>query len=138
MGTMSKFNKINSKNIILATGIMAVLALFLTNTSSLNGVMALDNPSYTFLDCSYDNDTNKETCCDGPDDNIKCLECDVDLNTGQKSNCKEVPNGREANNGRDLGSVLNDDTVLQNEPTNQPQPKLQLQGKSPSSLATSK
>ena len=135
---MSKFDKINPKNIILATGIMAVLALFLTNTSSLNGVMALDNPGYTFLDCSYDNDTNKETCCDGPDDNIKCLECDVDLNTGQKSNCKEVPNGREGKIDRNIGSVLDDNMVLQNEPVNQPQPKPQLQGKSPSSLATSK
>ena len=133
---MDKFNKKNPTKILLGTGIIAVLALFMTNTSALNGVMALDNPSYTFLDCSYDNDTNKETCCDGPDDNIKCLECDVNLNTGQKSNCKEVPNGREGNNGPNLGSLNDGDMVLENDPVNQPQPK--LQGKFPSSLATSK
>ena len=135
---MNKFNKINPKKIFMATGMMAVLALFLTNTSALNGVMAVDNSGYGFLDCSYDNDTNKETCCDGPDDNIKCTECDVNLETGQKSNCKEVPNALEGKNGRNLGSVFDGDMVLENEPVNQPQPKLQLQGKFPSSLATSK
>ncbi len=135
---MNKFNKINLKNMFLATGFMAVLALFLTNTSALNGVMAADNSGYGFLDCSYDNGTNKETCCDGPSDNIKCTECDVNLETGQKSNCKEVPNALEGKNGRNLGSVLDGDMVLENEPVNQPQPKLQLQGKFPSSLATSK
>ena len=41
---------------------MAVLALFLTNTSALNGVLAVDNSGYGFFDCSYDNGTNKETC----------------------------------------------------------------------------
>jgi hypothetical protein len=133
---MDKFTKMNPKKIFLATGIMAVLALFLTNTSVLNGVMAADNSGYTFLDCSYDNGTNKETCCDGPDDNIKCLECDVNLETGQKSNCKEVPNARESKTDRNIGSVLDDNMVLENEPANQPQP--QLQGKFPSSLATSK
>ncbi|HYG00271.1 MAG TPA: hypothetical protein VD815_09270 [Candidatus Saccharimonadales bacterium] len=87
-------NKTNQRNALLGIGIISVLTLFMMSTS-LNGAMALDNGGYTFLDCVYDNDTNKETCCDGPDDNIKCLECDVDLNTGQKSNCKEVPNKSE-------------------------------------------
>jgi len=133
---MDKFTKINPKKIFLATGIMAVLALFLTNTSALNGVMAVDNSGYGFFDCSYDNGTNKETCCDGPDDNIKCIECDVNLQTGQKTNCKEVPNALEGKNGPNLGSLNDRDMVLENEPVNQPKP--QLQGKSPSSLATSK
>ena len=133
---MDKFNKKYSTKILLATGIMAVLALFLTNTSALNGVLAVDNSGYGFFDCSYDNGTNKETCCDGPDDNIKCIECDVDLNTGQKSNCKEVPNALEGKNGPNLGSLNDGHMVLENEPVNQPQPK--LQGKFPSSLATSK
>ena len=115
---MDKFNKINPKNIFLATGIMAVLTLFLTNTSALNGVMAADNSGYGFFDCSYDNDTNKETCCDGPGDNIKCIECDVNLETGQKSNCKEVPNALEGKNGQNLGSLNDNDMVLENEPVN--------------------
>ena len=102
------------------------------------GVMAADNNGYGFLDCSYDKDTNKETCCDGPSDNIKCTECDVNLETGQKSNCKEVPNALEGKNGRNLGSLNGGDRVLENEPVNQPQPKPQLQGKFPTSLATSK
>lgn len=36
-------------------------------------------------------DKNKEICCDAIDDNLKCLECDADLQTGQKYNYKEVP-----------------------------------------------
>ncbi|MBA2268136.1 MAG: hypothetical protein M3Q77_09865 [Thermoproteota archaeon] len=135
---MDKFNKINPKKTFLAIGIMAVLALFLTNTSALNGVLAVDNSGYGFFDCSYDNGTNKETCCDGPSDNIKCIECDVNLETGQKSNCKEVPNEREGKNGPNLGSLNDGDMVLENEPANQPQPQPQFQGKFPSSLATSK
>ena len=117
---------------------MAVTALLLTNTSALNGVFAADNSGYGFLDCSYDNGTNKQTCCDGPSDNIKCTECDVNLETCQKSNCKEVPNALEGKNGRNIGSVLDGDMVLENEPVTQLQPKLQLQGKFPSSLANSR
>lgn len=137
---MDESNKIKPKKIVLATGLVAVLTLFLTNASALNGVMALDNSGYTFLDCSYDNDTNKETCCDGPDDNIVCLECDVDLTTGQKSNCKQVPNEREVKNGRDLGSVFDGNMILENEPVKQPQPQpqAQLQNNLSSSLTTSK
>ena len=30
-------------------------------------------------------------CCDGTDDNLKCLEWDADLQTGQKYNYKQVP-----------------------------------------------
>ena len=129
-------DKINQKK-ILATGIMVVvLTLFLTNTSALNGVFAADNSGYGLFDCTIESGTNKETCCEGPDDNIKCIECDVDFNTGQKSNCKEVPNEREGKNSPHIGSLNNGDMVLQNEPANQPQP--QLQGKVSSSLATSK
>ena len=47
--TMNKFNKINPKNIFLATGMMAVLALFLTNISALNVVLAADNRDTVFL-----------------------------------------------------------------------------------------
>ncbi len=133
---MDKFNKINPKNIFLTTGIIAILTLFLTNTSALNGVMAADNSGYGFFDCSFESTTNKETCCDGPDDNIKCIECDVNLQTGQKTNCKEVPNALEGKNGQNLGSLNDNDMVLENEPVKNPKP--QLQGKIPSSLATTK
>ncbi len=133
---MDKFNIIDPRNIFLTTGSMAVLALFLTNTSALNGVLAADNSGYGFFDCSFESTTNKETCCDGPDDNIKCIECDVNLQTGQKTNCKEVPNALTGKNSPNLGSLNDEDMVLENEPVNQPKP--QLQGKSPSSLATSK
>ncbi len=134
---MDKLNNLNPKKIFLTTGIMVVvLTLFLTNTSALNGVFAADNSGYGFFDCTIESGTNKETCCDGPDDNIKCIECDVDFNTGQKSNCKEVPNEREGKSSPNLGSLNDNDLALENEQANPPQP--QLQGKFPSSLATSK
>ena len=60
----------------------------------------------------------------------------MDFDTGQKSNCKEVPNEREGKNVPKLGSLNDNDLALENEQTNQNQP--QLQGKFPSSLATSK
>jgi len=131
---MNKFKKINTTKMFLATGIIAVLALFLTNTSSLNGVFALDNGGYTFLDCVYDNGTNKEICCDGPDGNVKCLECDVNLETGEKSNCKEVPNKSEGKTVGPPGSVLDGNVLGTKDPVKQSQGL----GNFPSSLATSK
>ncbi len=132
---MNKFNKINPKNISLAIGMMAVTALFLTNTSALNGVLAVDNSGYGFLDCSYDNGTNKETCCDGPSDNIKCTECDVNLETGQKSNCKEVPNKSESGkNPRPPGSVFDGNVLGTKDPVKQSQGL----GKLPQSMSTFK
>jgi hypothetical protein len=111
---MNKSNdKTKSKSTLLGIGIISVLAIFMINTL-LNGAMALDNGGeYTFLDCVYDNGTNKETCCDGPDDNIKCLECDVDLNTGQKSNCKEVPNKSEADTNPRIPDSVFDGGILE-------------------------
>lgn len=124
-------NKPHQKNTLLRIGIISVLTLFMMSTS-LNGTMALDNSGYTFLDCVYDNDTNKETCCDGPDDNIKCLECDVDLNTGQKSNCKEVPNKSETSeNPRIPDSVFDGGTLEKKESVKQ----FQQQGKFSQSLS---
>lgn len=114
-------NKTKQKNTLLGIGIISVVTLFMMSTS-LNGAMALDNGGYTFLDCVYDNDTNKETCCDGPDDNIKCLECDVDLNTGQKSNCKEVPNKSETSeNPRIPDSVFDGGMLEKKDPVKQSQ-----------------
>jgi hypothetical protein len=106
-------NKINTRKMLLATGFMAVLAIFLTNTLTLNGAQALDNGGgYAFLDCVYDNGTNKEICCDGPSDNIKCMECDVNLETGQKSNCKQVPNKAESSKNPKLPGSVFDGNVL--------------------------
>ncbi len=134
---MDNSSNLNPKNIFRTTVFVAVIAIFLTNTSALNGVLAADNSGgYGLFDCSIESGTNKETCCDGPDDNIKCIECDVDFETGQKSNCKEVPNEREGKNTPNIGSLDDNDLVLENERTNQPQS--QLQGKFPSSLTTSK
>lgn len=114
-------NKTNQKNTLLGIGVISVLAICMVSIS-FNGAMALDNGGYTFLDCVYDNDTNKETCCDGPDDNIKCLECDVDLNTGQKSNCKEVPNKSETSeNPRIPGSVFDGGILEKGDPVKQSQ-----------------
>lgn len=109
---MKKFNnnKIDSKKIYLTIGIVAILALFLTNTSSLNRAMALDNGGgYTLFDCSYDNDTNKETCCD----DVKCLECDVDLDTGNKSNCKEVSNKLESGKNHRIPDTIFDGNMIE-------------------------
>ena len=41
-------------------------------------------------------------CCDGTDDNLKCLEWDADLQTGQKYNCKLVPAKSENIQSTDL------------------------------------
>ena len=114
-------NKTKQKNTLLGIGIISVVTLFMMSTS-LNGAMALDNGGYTFLDCVYDNDTNNEPCCDGPDDNTKCLECDVDLNTGQKSNCKEVPNKSETSeNPRIPDSVFDGGMLEKKDPVKQSQ-----------------
>jgi len=118
----------------LARGIISVLALFLTNTSSLNGVFALDNSGYTFLDCVYDNGTNKEICCDGSDGNVKCLECDMNLETGEKSDCKEVPNKSEGKTVRPPDSVLDGNVLGTKDPVKQSQGL----GNFLSSLVTSK
>ena len=63
----------------------------MSNTSVQSGVYAADPGEKPLSNCVYDNDKIKEICCDGTDDNLKCLECDADLQTGQKYNCKEVP-----------------------------------------------
>jgi hypothetical protein len=78
----------------------------LTNISSLNEVLALDNGKHTFLNRKFDNGINKEICCDGPDGNMKCLECDMYLEKGEKSNCKEVPNKSEGDTVRPPASVF--------------------------------
>ncbi|WP_458746703.1 hypothetical protein [Candidatus Nitrosocosmicus sp. T] len=79
----------------------------MTNISSSNEVLALDNSKHTFLNRKFDNGTSKETCCYGPDGNVKCLECDMYLETGQKSNCNEVPNKSEGDTVRPPASVFN-------------------------------
>jgi len=133
---MDKIQEIKSNKKFLTIGVVTILAIFLTNASSLNGVFAADNGGYTFFDCVFDNDKGTEICCDGPDDNIKCLECDVDLTTGQKSNCHEVPNTpKSGKNIQTPGSVFDDRGLgIQKDQTEQTQGQV----KSPPPLSSSK
>ena len=87
---MSKFYKIDSK-IFTTTGVIVFLVIIMSNTSIQSRVYAADPSGKPLFNCVYDSDKNKEVCCEGIDDNLKCLECDADLQTGQKYNCKEVP-----------------------------------------------
>ena len=98
---MSKFNDFNSK-IFVTLGIIGFLIILLSSAlvqleifAALPGVKAL-------FDCTYDNDKNKEICCDSSNNAIKCMECDADLQTGQKYNCKLVPAKSENIQSTDL------------------------------------
>ena len=53
-------------------------------------IFAAEPGGKALFDCTYDNDKNKEICCDSSNNTLKCLECDVDIQTEQKYNCKEV------------------------------------------------
>ncbi len=54
-------------------------------------IFAADPSGKALFNCTYDNDKNKEICCDSSNNTLKCKECNVDLQTEQKYNCKEVP-----------------------------------------------
>ena len=43
------------------------------------------------FDCTYDNYKKKEICCDSSNNALKCMECDIDHQTEQKYNCREMP-----------------------------------------------
>jgi hypothetical protein len=89
---MDKIQQIKSNKNFLTVGVLAIVAIFLANTSPLNDAFAVDNGGYGLFDCSFDNDKGTETCCDDAGGKVKCLECDVNLTTGEKSNCREVDN----------------------------------------------
>ena len=98
---MDKIQQIKSNKNFLTVGVLAIVAIFLANTSPLNDAFAVDNGGYGLFDCSFDNDKGTETCCDDAGGNVKCLECDVNLTTGEKSNCREVENtGKPSKNIR--------------------------------------
>ena len=63
----------------------------MSDASVQSEVYAANPGGKPLFSCVYDSDKNKEICCDGTDNNPKCLECDADLQTGQKYNCKQVP-----------------------------------------------
>ena len=87
---MSKFNNLDSK--VFVTSVVIVFLVILLSSSSVQlETFAADPGGKPLFDCTYDNDKNKEICCDSSNNTLKCIECDVDLQTEQKYNCKEVP-----------------------------------------------
>ena len=87
---MSKFNDLNSK-IFVALGVIVFLVILLSELLSSNGDFCCNPSGKALFDCTYDNDKNKEICCDSSNNTLKCMECNVDLQTEQKYNCKEIP-----------------------------------------------
>ena len=87
---MSKYNDFNSK-IFVTSGIIGFLIILLSSALVQLEIFAALPGEKALFDCTYDNDKNKEICCDSSNNTLKCIECDVDLQTEQKYNCKEVP-----------------------------------------------
>ena len=87
---MSKFNDLNSK-IFVALGVIVFLVILLSSSSVQMEIFAAVSERKALFDCTYDNDKNKEICCDSSNNTLKCMECNVDLQTEQKYNCKEIP-----------------------------------------------
>ena len=87
---MSKFNNLDSK-IFVTSGVIVFLIILLSSSSIQMETFAADPGGKPLYDCTYDNDENKDICCDSSNNSLKCMECDVDLQTEQKYNCKEVP-----------------------------------------------
>jgi hypothetical protein len=87
---MSKFNDLHSK-IFATSGVIVYLVILLSSSSVQMEIFAAEPGGKALFDCTYDNDKNKEICCDSSNNTLKCIECDVDLQTEQKYNCKEVP-----------------------------------------------
>ena len=74
----------------MTLGIIGIVGILLSSASVQSKIFAAFPGEKGRFDCTYDNDKNKETCCDSANDSLKCLECDVDLQKEQKYNCKEV------------------------------------------------
>ena len=87
---MNKLNYLNSK-IFVTLGVIGIVVILLSTASVQSKMFAALPGEKPRFDCTYDNDKNKETCCDSANDTLKCLECDVDLQNEQKYNCKGVP-----------------------------------------------
>ena len=87
---MNKLNYLNSK-IFVTLGVIGIVVILLSSALVQSEIFAAFPGEKPRFDCTYDNDKNKETCCDSANDTLKCLECDVDFQNEQKYNCKEVP-----------------------------------------------
>ena len=98
---MNKFNDLNSK-IFATSGVIVFLVILLSSSSVQMEIFAAEPGGKALFDCTYDNDKNKEICCDSSNNAIKCMECDADLQTGIKYNCKEVPPKSNDNQPADL------------------------------------
>ncbi len=87
---MSKFNKLSS--VVFVTSYIIVCLFILLSSSSIQmETFAAEPGGKPLFDCTYDNTKNKDICCDSSNNALKCIECDADLQTEQKYNCKEVP-----------------------------------------------
>ena len=87
---MNKFNDLNSK-IFATSGVIVFLIILLSSSSVQMEIFAAEPGGKALFDCTYDNDKNKEICCDSSNNTLKCIECNVDPQREQKYNCKEVP-----------------------------------------------
>jgi hypothetical protein len=111
---MSKFYKINSK-IFTTAGVIVFWSLSCQISQFKAGYMQQTPVENPFSIVYMTSDKNKEICCEGIDDNLKCLECDADLQTGQKYNCKEAPARSEDVQPADLVKAAQDlDKLPQN------------------------
>src|SRR6187551_1172292 len=87
---MSKYNDFNSK-IFVTSGIIGFLIILLSSALVQLEIFAALPGEKALFDCTYDNDKNKEICCDSSNNTLKCIECNVDPQRERKYNCKEVP-----------------------------------------------
>jgi hypothetical protein len=87
---MSKFNGFNLK-IFVTSLVIGFLIIILSSTSVQIEIFAALPGEKALFDCTYDNDKKKEICCDSLSNALKCMECNVDLQTEQKYNCREIP-----------------------------------------------
>lgn len=86
---MVRSNSMNSNNLFMSGVIIILVILILGNSIHRETFAALPGEKPHF-DCTYNSDKNKDTCCDSSDNNIKCIECDVDFEIDQRYNCKQV------------------------------------------------
>jgi hypothetical protein len=96
---MDNIQKIRPEKVFLAIGIAATFAIFLTNPV-VSSAYAIFGWGISGPDCVID-ENNYEVCCDYADDGktVVCTGCDVDIETGEKSNCKNEPVESETSSG---------------------------------------
>lgn len=87
---MSKINNFSS-SILVTPCVIVFLFLLLSSSSTQMETFAAEPGAKPLFDCTHDNAKNKDICCDSSNNSLKCIECDADLQTEQKYNCKEIP-----------------------------------------------